>query len=74
MSLHSAHFGLLAVKVGLALTMIALASLNRWKLAPAIRDENPDAVRHLATSVGTEIALGISIVGIVGLLGLIAPH
>lgn len=74
MSLHTAYFSLLAVKVGLALAMIALASLNRWKFAPAIRNRRSGAVGSLAGGVGMEIAVGVSIVGIAGLLGLIAPH
>jgi putative copper resistance protein D len=74
MALHNSYFRLLCVKVGLALTMIALASLNRWGITPAIRDGRPRAAGHLAGSVGTEIALGMTIVGITGLLGLIAPH
>jgi len=74
MAFHNIYFGLLAVKVGLALAMIVLASLNRWRFAPAIRDERPRAARHLARSVGTEIGLGAFIVGIAAVLGLIAPH
>jgi len=74
LSFHNPYFGLLAVKVGLALAMIALASLNRWRFAPGIRNQRPGAVRHLAGSIGIEIALGVSVVGIVGILGLIAPH
>lgn len=74
MVLSNPYFDLLSVKVALALAMIALASLNRLGIAPAIRDGRPRAAGHLAGSVGTEIALGIAIVGITGLLGLIAPH
>jgi putative copper export protein len=74
MFLHSVYFGLLAVKVGFAMTMIALASLNRWRLAPAIRNEQAGSVRNLARSVGLEIALGIAVIGIAGLLGLVSPH
>jgi len=74
LSFHNPYFGLLAVKVGLALAMVAFASLNRWRFAPAIRNQRAGAVRHLAGSIGAEIALGVSVVGIVGILGLIAPH
>jgi putative copper resistance protein D len=74
MSFRNRYFGLLAVKIGLALAMITLAALNRWRFAPAIQNERLAAVRQLAGSVGLEIALGVSVVAIAGLLGLIAPH
>ena len=74
LSLRNAYFALLALKVGLALAMIGLASLNRWQFAPALRSGGHSAVRTLAGSVGTEIALGVAVVGIAGFLGLIGPH
>lgn len=74
MSFHNAYFGLLLVKVGLALAMIALAALNRWRFAPALRNGEGRAARCLAGSISAEIALGVTVVGIVGYLGLMAPH
>lgn len=74
LSLHNAYFDLLVVKAGLALAMIALAAMNRWRFAPAIRNERPRAVRYLTVSVGVEIGLGVAVVGIAGLLGLTTPH
>ena len=74
MSFHNAYFGLLLVKVGLALAMIGLAALNRWRFAPALRNGGGSAARHLARSIGVEIVLGVTVVGIAGYLGLMAPH
>jgi copper resistance protein D len=74
LSLHNAYFDLLVAKAGLALVMIALAAMNRWRFAPAIRNERPRAVGHLTVSVGVEISLGVAVVGIAGLLGLTTPH
>jgi putative copper export protein len=74
MSLHNFYFDLLLLKVGLASAMIGLAALNRWRLAPALRNGGEGPVRHLAGSVGSEIVLGFAVVAIAGLLGLTAPH
>lgn len=74
MSLHSLYFDLLAAKVGLASVMIGLAALNRWRLAPALQGGGQRTARHLATSVGSEILLGLAVVAIASLLGTTAPH
>jgi putative copper resistance protein D len=74
MSLRNSYFGLLLVKVGLAFAMIGLAALNRWRLAPAFRRGGEGAMQHLTASVGSEIALGFTIIAIAGLLGFISPH
>jgi copper resistance protein D len=74
MSFRNAYFDLLSVKVGLALAMVALAALNRWQLAPALRNGGSRAVGHLAASISAEVALGLTIVGIAGYLGVTAPH
>jgi putative copper resistance protein D len=74
MSLHNRYFDLLLVKVALAATMVCLAAVNRWRFAPALTDGGERGVRNLASSVGFELALGVTIVAIVGYLGTIAPH
>lgn len=74
MSLRNPYFQLLLVKIGLAAVMVGLASLNRWRLAPALPNGGDKEVRHLARSVGLEIALGLLVVAIVGYLGTTAPH
>ncbi|HEX5257491.1 MAG TPA: CopD family protein [Sphingomicrobium sp.] len=74
MALHNPYFDLLLVKIALALVMAGLASLNRWRFAPAMPTGGGGAVRRLATSVGVELALGLFIVTIVGYLGTMAPH
>ena len=71
---ESAYFGLLVVKVALASTMIALAALNRWRFAPAIRNERAGSVRNLARSVRLELVIGITVIGIAASLGLVSPH
>jgi putative copper resistance protein D len=74
MSLRNPYYELLLVKVGLATMMIGLAALNRWHFAPALRTGGEKAKQRLSASVGSEIVLGFTIVAIVGLLGLMAPH
>jgi putative copper export protein len=54
--------------------MVRLAALNRWSFAPALANGGERNVRHLATSVGVEIATGVVIVSIVGYLGTMSPH
>ena len=74
MSLHTSYFGLLSVKVGLALVMIALAALNRWRFAPRLRSGGDEALRSLTASIRAEIVVGIIVVAIASCLGLTSPH
>ena len=74
MSVHTSYFGLLSVKVGLALAMIALASLNRWRFAPRLRSGGDGALRSLTASIRAEIVVGIVVVSIASCLGLTSPH
>ena len=74
MSPRNSYFDLLLVKIGLASVMIGLAALNRWHFAPALRTGGKRAMRQLATSVGSEIVLGLAVLAIAGLLGLMPPH
>jgi putative copper resistance protein D len=74
MSLGNSYFDLLLVKVALASIMIGLAILNRWRFAPALRNDADGAVQRLRASVGGEFVLGLAILAIVGLLGVMPPH
>jgi len=74
MSLRTSYFDLLLVKVGLASAMIALAAMNRWRFAPALRSGGDKATLHLAYSVGSEIVLGFTVVAVAACLGLTSPH
>jgi putative copper resistance protein D len=74
MTIRNPYFDLLLLKIALAAAMIGLASLNRWRFAPALPDGGERGVRHLARSVGLELFLGVSIVAVVGYLGTMAPH
>jgi putative copper resistance protein D len=74
LSLQDVYIDLLLLKVGIALFMVALAALNRWHLAPALQSRGSTAVRQLQFSICTEIALGMSIIAIVGYLGVTSPH
>jgi copper resistance protein D len=74
MALRNSYFDLLVVKVGLASVMIGLAALNRWRFAPALRSSGDGVMQRLASSVGSEIVLGLAVIAIAGVLGLMAPH
>ena len=73
-SSQSAYTDVLAIKIMLALTMIALAVINRMQLVPALGDGENKVTRFLARSVVAEILLGALIVGIAGYLGLMPPR
>jgi putative copper resistance protein D len=72
-SAHSAYAQLLAIKITLALAMIALAAINRMQLVPALRDGECATTRFLARSVRAEILLGALVAGIAGYLGTMPP-
>lgn len=74
MTPRNLYFDLLLLKVALALGMVGLAALNRWRLAPALLGGGGTSVRRLTSSIGLEIVLALTIVAIVGYLGTIAPH
>lgn len=64
---------LLAIKVALFAAMLALAAMNRWRLAPALAGDRPRAWRHLRWSLALETLAGMLIVAIVALLGTLDP-
>ena len=70
---HNAYADLLAIKIALALGMIALAVINRQQLVPALGSHNGRLVRQLAASVAAEIFSGALVIGIVGYLGQMPP-
>ncbi|MBI1777757.1 MAG: CopD family protein [Proteobacteria bacterium] len=63
------------VKLLLFAFMLALAALNRWRLAPAVSGDqaSPAARSRLRLSIGAEIGVGLSILGAAGLLATSAP-
>jgi copper resistance protein D len=63
---------LLVVKILLFVTMIGVASINRFRLAPRI-PEDPGALRVLGRSVALEQSLGLTVLGIVSVLGTWPP-
>ena len=73
-SAHSAYAHLLAIKITLALGMVALAVVNRMQLVPALRDGENRITRFLGQSVRAELFLGALVVGIAGYLGLMPPR
>jgi putative copper resistance protein D len=63
---------LLCLKIFLFLGMVALALINRFRLAPRI-SRDPSALRALCRTVGAEQALGICILAVVSILGTWPP-
>jgi putative copper resistance protein D len=75
---NTAYGRLLLVKIGLFAAMVCLAGINRQYLLPGLlgADEETQAsatVRKLARSAMLEIALGLAIICVVGLLGIMPP-
>jgi putative copper resistance protein D len=64
---------LLAAKLVLVATMIALALFNRYVLAPRLAPEAP-ALRTLMKTSLAEVALAAAVVALVSLFGLLDPN
>jgi len=70
----SAYQQLLAAKVVLAVMMIVLAAINRWRLAPAASGGDQQAPRALSRNIAAELTLGLGVIAIAGIVGSIAPN
>lgn len=65
---------LLLAKIGLFLLMLAFAGVNRFVLTPRLASaKSSDARTRLIIHSGCEIALGLAILALVGVLGTLAP-
>ena len=64
----------LAVKMALALAMIIFACLNRWRVTPALASDVRATMWPLGRNVAIELVLGLSVIAIVGQLGLLPPR
>ena len=68
----------LQVKIALFLVMLAIAAINRLRLTPQLVEAEgtrttQDALRRLRRNVAIEIAAGVIILAIVGVLGVTPP-
>jgi putative copper resistance protein D len=70
--LDTTYGRLLLVKLALVAAMVALATINRFRLAPVLT-ENPSARAWLLRSVAAEIVLAVCILAAASLLGSSAP-
>jgi copper resistance protein D len=64
----------LVAKMALALAMILFASLNRWRVTPALASGAPATIWPLGRNVAIELVLALSMIAIVGQLGLLPPR
>jgi putative copper resistance protein D len=62
---------LLLLKIALFLAMVAIASVNRFRLTPRLPGK--DSLRRLAGNALAEIGLGLAILAIVSVLGTLPP-
>ena len=65
----------LLVKIGLFIAMVCIAAINRLRLSPRLASANASskAVRQLQRNTLIEAAVGLLILGIVGVLGTLPP-
>lgn len=64
----------LAAKALLALAMVALAVVNRYRWVPRLRAEPEIALRHIRRNTIAELWAGAAVLLLVGLLGLLPPQ
>ena len=62
---------LLLLKIALFVAMVAIAGINRFRLTPGL--PNTEAVHRLDRNTRVELALGLAIIAIVGVLGVLPP-
>ena len=72
-ALSHPYLTVLAIKVMLAATMMALALANRFRLTPAIHAGEADSTIVLRWSTQAELSLGAIVVFLASLLGLLPP-
>jgi len=67
---------LLLLKIGLFITMLAIAAINRLRLTPRLSADGVHliTIRQLEWNSLAEAGLGLLILGIVAVLGRISPH
>ena len=63
----------LLVKLGLVAAMLAIASLNRWRLTPLAERDPAAARRAFAWTVAAEQVLALAVIAAVTLLGQLSP-
>jgi putative copper resistance protein D len=76
--IDTAYGRLLLLKVVLFAAMVSLAGVNRQSLLPRLSgnagtEQGARTVQQLVRSALAEIAIGIAIILVVGLLGIMAP-
>lgn len=70
----SGYQQVLAAKALLALAMVALAVVNRYRWVPRLRAEPEAALRHIRRNTIAELWAGGAVLLLVGLLGLLPPQ
>ncbi|WP_447919791.1 copper homeostasis membrane protein CopD [Achromobacter aegrifaciens] len=73
LELASSYQQVLAAKILLALAMVALAVINRYRWVPRIRGAPDMALRRIRRNTIAELCAGGAVLLLVGLLGLLPP-
>jgi putative copper resistance protein D len=69
--LETGYGRLLLLKIALFMAMVAIASVNRFRLSPRLPGK--DSSRRLAGNVLAEIGLGLALIAVVSVLGTLPP-
>ena len=69
----SPYQAILAAKIALVAAMVCLAIGNRYGFVPRMASHRADAVRAIRTGTIAEMALGLSVIGLVSVFGMLEP-
>ncbi|HEX4192183.1 MAG TPA: copper homeostasis membrane protein CopD [Stellaceae bacterium] len=69
----TAYGQILLLKLAIVGTMLAVASINRWKLVPRLAARDSDAAGRIARHSALEAALGLGVIVVVAVLGTMEP-
>ncbi len=73
LDIQSTYLQLLMIKVALALAMVALAVINRYRWIPCIRGRREFALCRIRRNTVLELWMGGAVLLLVGFLGLLSP-
>ena len=76
--LHTDYGRLLLIKIALFLAMVAIATVNRFRLTPQLLQQNnitasDDGLRQLRRNAAIEVSAGAAVIAIVAALGTMPP-
>ena len=71
--IHTRYGNIVVAKTALVAILLSVAAVNRWRLAPRLRNEPKAAIESLRRSMGFELAIGGAILAITAALAQTPP-